>query len=394
MVEKSRKVDLGLIIPSYWGMFVAGILISFLGPLLTSISASFRLSLSWVGLPVVTMSTGSLLATLAVAFFWEIQRARMMLVFSSLLMVLSLVGVFFLHRDLFLLLAGLFLLGFGIGMLHVGIDSLLSEASGQMRAKYLNTLHMFIGLGGITGPILVGVVLTYTGNWHFVFLLIALLALPLPMFFSSVRVYGGSVFSTMHKENTASKEGRVSVRWGLLFPLVLAISLCIGIEHSFTSWTPVFLVRERNLSIVTASYAISIFWLCIILGRWIFSRFLYHRDLYLYLIIAAAGVVLLTALSFFPKQISLILVFVAGSGLFFSHMFPSLLASGGNVFPGSIAFVTGILTAGSVVGSMFLPWVVGPISELMGLGRGIFVIPLLGIVLLGTLWYFRSMLAS
>ncbi|MCD6232600.1 hypothetical protein J7K28_08290, partial [Candidatus Aerophobetes bacterium] len=79
MLKNSSSGTWQLIIISYWGMFNAGIVISFLGPLLVPISNFFQLKLAQVGFPVVFNSMGFLLATFVLAFFWRIYRARLLL---------------------------------------------------------------------------------------------------------------------------------------------------------------------------------------------------------------------------------------------------------------------------------------------------------------------------
>lgn len=383
----------GLTIISYWGMLNVGIVIGFLGPLLVPISRSFQLSLAQVGFPVAFNSMGFFLATFALAFFWRIYRARLILTFSSLFLLLSLLGISLLHSSLTVVLVLLFFVGFSAGILHTGLDSLLSEAFGRMRAKYLNILHIFVSLGALAGPLLVGLILTYSKKWYLVCFLMGLLNLPLPIFFWNKRLYKSATFSITREAIDNFRQNK-PINWGFFWPIVFAIFLYVGAESSFASWTPVFLAKARDVSTATASYNISIFWSAMIGGRWFFSRFFYKADLSHSLIIGAAGGALFIALSFLSQESALILLFIACSGLLFSYAYPSLLALGGNVFPNSIGFVMGILTASGFLGSMFFPWLIGPISQTIGLTKGVFVIPLLSIGLASVLLYFHHFLAK
>lgn len=393
MSKNFNSDNWGLTIISYWGMLNVGIVIGFLGPLLVPISKSFQLSLAQVGFPVVFNSMGFLLATFALASFWRVYRARRLLTFSSLFLLLSLLGISLLHTSLIVVLVLLFFVGFSAGILHTGLDSLLSEAFGRMRARYLNILHIFVSLGALAGPLLVGLILTYSEKWYLVCFLMGLLSFPLPITFWNKRLYKSATFSRTREAIDNLRQNK-SVNWGFFWPIVFAIFLYVGIESSFASWTPVFLVKARDVSTAIASYKISIFWLAMIGGRWLFSRFFYKVDLSRSLIIGAAGGALSIMLSFLSKERALILWFMACSGLLFSYAYPSLLALGGNVFPNSIGFVMGILTAGGFLGSMFFPWLIGPISEAIGLTKGVFVIPLLSIGLASVLLYFHHFLAK
>ncbi len=394
MRSTSRDLDMAraeLIIPSYWGMFAVGLLFSFLGPLLVPISNYYQLPLSNISFPVLSFLTGFLFATLAVALFWKIQRARFMLTFSSLLIPLALVAIFFLHRNVMLLFLELFVLGSGGGILGAALPSLFSESFGYMRAKYLNLLFVFIGVGAFAGPLLVGTVLVYSLKWYLAFMILAFFFIPLPICFSKRGAYEDHYSFGSHKR--VAPRGPVRSIHGGLFFVVLTLLLYVGMETSFRVWIPVFWVRERGLSAAAASYNISIFWIGIIVGRWLFGYFFWRHDLSRALLIAAAGGASFILLSFLAKGTVLALVFVACSGLALSPMYPSLIAAAGKTFSNRIGFATGVLIAGGEAGGVFFAWLVGPISQLTGLSRGIFVIPLIGIGLTGTLWYLRHLFA-
>lgn len=101
---------------------------------------------------------------------------------------------------------------------------------------------------------------------------------------------------------------------------------------------------------------------------------------------------LFIAFTFLSKEKNLILLFITCSGLFLSYIYPNLLALGGNIFPNSIVLVTGILTASGFAGSLFFPWLIGPVSQAMGLTKSVFAISLLSIGLTSVLLYFHYFL--
>lgn len=165
--------------------------------------------------------------------------------------------------------------------------------------------------------------------------------------------------------------------------------LYLGIESSFTSWTPVFLNRERNLTPAAASYSVSIFWLAMIVGRVIFSRISHKVNLNRTLIIVAGGGALFTALSFTGQDIVLAAFFLILSGLCLSLILPGLLALGGGFFSKHIGFITGTMMASGLAGCIFFPWVIGPVSAVVGLARSVFLIPVLSAGLALLILYLR-----
>lgn len=390
MMAKSEKGYGKLNIIAYSGMLSVGMIIGSLGPLLVPISDSFQLKVSQVSYPVVSNSIGFLLAGFIVSFIWKIHRARLILTLSSLSLVFILLSFSYLHFDIEMLLALLFFIGLSKGILHTGLDSLFSEIYGQKRAKYLNILHVFFTLGAFIGPILVGIILTLVGRWYLVYFLIGLINLPLPFLFWSTNLYTRLDFSKkaepiLPDSNWVKKPLSSALFWSVL----LAMFFYVGIEGSLTSWTPLFLTKIRNISPVTASYSMSVFWLAMISGRVLFGHFLSQRDLLNSLILGAGGATLFIILSFLSSNMTPIIIFLASTGLFLSFCFPSLIALGGKTFPQHIGLVTGILTVGGSTGYIFFPWLIGCISEILNLARGVFAIPLLSVSLASVLMYFR-----
>ncbi len=365
---------------SCWVMLSVGITFGSHGPLLTPISNTFQLRLGQIALPVVSYSIGFLAANILMALFWKIWRARLLLTISSLLTFLMLVSIS-LFRSVGLLLTFLFFLGVAQGTMHTAVDSLFSEISGKERAKFLNWLHIFIGLGAVLGPLLVGMLLSWSEKWHLIYLMMALVTFPLPIFFFRRTIYQGITYSGEPQISTSSSLVRPTTS-PLFWLAVIGVFIYVGLELAFASWVPVFLVKVRNVSHVSASYSISIFWFALMTGRFLFGRFLYRTNLSLFLGIGALATVLFTTLTFSINSV-LIGLFMAFSGLSVSCFYPTILALGGNTFPRSIGLITGSLAAAGTVGAIVFPWIIGPISEAFGLAKGVFLVPLLCLVLAG-----------
>ena len=380
----NRKLNLAM----YLGMFNMGMIFSITGPLLVPISDFFQLGIAQTGLPVVAITGGFLSATIFMSFLWKIDRARLLLTFFSVLLVLSLVTLVFLHTSIEIVLILLFFVGVSQGFLHVGFDTLVSEIYEQKRAKYLSILHLFVGLGAFFSPVLVGIVLSYTSLWYLVYLILGLINLPLFIIFSRKKLYQNTILSQktklIHKLNL-----KQPLSSSFLWLMVAFMFLAMGAQVSFTSWLPVFLVRVRQISPAMASYSVSVFWLTVIIGRGLFSRFLHNADLTLSLTIGIIFGALFIGLSFLSTGVIFIILFVAFSGLFISIIWPALMAIGADIFPMHIGFLIGILSVSASSSIIFFSWLIGPVSKLLGLNKSVFMIPIMGIGAAIILFYFR-----
>lgn len=382
---KMSKIDKGgnskLFVLACWGMLSIGMVFGSIGPLLVPISETFRLRIAQVGLPIVCNSAGFFSASILLALLWKVRRVRIFLIAPSLVASLALASIG-LVRTTLLLLAALFLVGISQGLLHTSLDCFFSEISGEQRTRRLNWLHVFYGIGAIIGPLLVAIVLTFSDKWRLVYVLVGLLSLPLPILFWRSSLYQGSI--SFSPTLTPAGQGLTRPIASPLFWLAaLAMLLYVGIEVSFGSWTPVFLTRVRDLSIVSASYAISVFWVSIVVGRFLFGTFFHKTNLSLSLVVGTLAAALFSALTFMLKGHIPMILLIALSGLSISWFYPSVIALGANTFPEHIGFMTGALAASGTSGSMLFPWLIGPVSEALGLERSVFLVPLLCIALAG-----------
>lgn len=375
---------------SCWGMLSVGITFGSLGPLLLPISDTFQLGLGQIALPVVSYALGFLTANVFVAFFWRIHRARFFLTISSLITFLTLVSISLFHTPVFFFTL-LFLLGVAQGVMHTSLDSLLSEISGEERAKSLNWLHVFIGIGAVVGPLLVGALLTYTDRWYLTYFMMAIIVFPLLLLFSRTNLYSNIINCRQSKALAGDSLAKPTT--SLLFWLAMVgIFTYVGLELSFASWIPIFLVKVKNISYTLASYSISIFWLALMTGRFLFGRFFHRTNLSLFIGAGALVAALFTALTFSTDYFILMGLFMALSGLLLSWFYPTILALGADAFPKNIGFVTGSLAASGTMGSILFPWMIGPISEASSLTKGVFLVPLLCLVLAGIFFCYNYLL--
>ena len=378
---------------SFLAMLTTGLAITSLAPLLVPISDFFHLETAQAVFPVLFNSLGFLSASIVISFIWRIYRARSLLTFSSLFLLMSLLGIIFLHTNIEIILVLLFFIGLSTGLLNPSINSLFSEISGSNRVKYLNLSLVFFGVGAFIGPLLVGVILNYNVPWYMIYVFLAIIMSPFPIVFWRKGLYEGALFSRKKEESLTSHSKNPGTS-PLFWSITLARLILMGMQISFSSWIPLFLTSMRGFSPALASYSIAIFWLSMIGGRLFYIRFFQDSELSRSLIIGAFGATLFATLSFLMVNWILILVFIACSGLILSFMSPVMLALGGNIFPRSIGFVMGVLMAGAGIGGMLFPWLVGITSQRIGVVNGVFLIPVFSLGGAGILIHFRYCLTN
>jgi len=361
---------------------------SSIGPLLVPISHSFKLNLSQVGTLIFAFSSGFLFSNIIISFFWQKVYARLFLVGGCLVFTLSLfiLGFFPFLPILFIFL---FTTGLSGGIVHTGLDALFSEVYGEKRARFLNFLHIFCGVGTFLGPILVGSILLFTLKWYFTYHLMGLAALcSFLLFYTQNLEVNFSYSNGNDKDDPSQKIPFTFSSFFIFLSLILGMLLYVGAEASVSSWVPMFLAEVRGTSEVLASYSVSAFWLTFILGRLIFMHLSEKFSLPKLLIMGAGGGTIFIALTFIIESHHfLILLFLGCAGLFFSGLYPTILALGAHIFPQKTGAVIGIVSTAGSSGFMFFPLLIGLFSEKVGLENGVLLIPIfVGMVALIFLW--------
>ena len=368
-----------LTIASFVGMMTIGMTYGSLGALLVPIAQFFHTKLISVGYPMVFFSLGFLVGSLLVSVAWQIRRARLFLTFFSSINIFALLFIYAIHPNLNVVLIFLLISGMASAVIHSGLDSFFAEIYPKNRAKMLNILHVFFGLGGFLGPFVISLILSANISWYLIFLLMALLSIPLPLLYSRKSPYQNLEFVPMEKE--APRSAAKTIFFKPLFWITMgSMFFYVATETAMTSWTSVFLTEVRQFYPAVGSFGVSLVWLTIILGRVFFSRYLKFHNLSFFLIISSLLNIFFIFMFFFLKQIEMEFLFLIISGLLLSFMYPGLLAQGGDLFPYQIGYVIGAMGASGTIGSIITPWILGPLSEKFSMARIVFLLPVLSLI--------------
>ena len=360
----------------YMLMFTIGMIASSMGPLLIPIGESLSLSLGQIGILVTISTVGFLMGSTAVSVIWTLARVRNLICLATLFLCAILLAITFFHNNFAVLLVLFMARGIGQGLIHPAVNSLLADASGEQRMRALCISVAVFGLGAFIAPVLVGLILGWGQGWYYLYLIIAVfLFLPLALTYNK-ELYPKNHGSTRLEQKNASSKS-MPLRSTVFWLIIAGNLLLLGMQISFASWMPTFLVAVRGLTPVSASYFIAIFWLTMMVGRIVYSFGLHRMDLSRALFLGALGASIF-ALMGLVVGTWLVLVMTACAGLSLSFVAPAWLALGGSLFPKHIGLVISLVTASSSVGGIIAISTVGFTSELFGLAHSILIVPTIG----------------
>ena len=344
----------------YLASFLAlGLSFSLIGPALSHLQDQTGSSLGAIGVLFTVQAFGYLVGSIVGGNLYDRGFGHRVLGSALLLMAAALLAIPHAH-DL-VLLCGLFaVVGTGAGAADVGGNTLLVWRRGGSDGAALNGLHLCFGIGALASPVLVAWSLSSRGD-----LVAASLAMALPT--AAVGVWAllrPSPPPLLHADHPS---GETASRRTLLIVSVFFF-LYVGVEIGFAGWVHTYAEAIHLGGESTAAALNATFWGAFLLGRLVAvavaTRAGSGRMLAVggAISIGAAAVLAVSGGRAAPVWAGTVLF-----GLAIAPLYPTMLAYVGDHFPLTGA-ATSWFVAGSAVGGLTLPWMIGQLFDHLGPG--------------------------
>ncbi len=363
MHHDTSKTSLASYLPLYATLFMVGVVVITLGPVLDPLTKQLGIPLQQAGLISVAFAVGMLVGVTALNLLLARVPVKWALIGATWLQAVALAVSATLTRGL----ASMFVSYFFVGLGCVILNSLPSMWVGSHvkvdTHRTMVIVLLFFAIGMTVAPIFIGIALGLGATWRWVYGAEAVLSAVLALFLTWRPV--------------SDIPGRKNLTWGrlrevvgfspaLFWAVVAASIFYIGSEFIFNVWLPKFAIDTFDVSKTTASIAVALFWLGLIFGRLIVARltkrFAASRILMggmAVMAVFAGGVALSTSIA-----LVMVLAFIAGLGA--AAGFPLIMGFAGK-FPAWHAgvVVSAVVFAGAV-GRIVFPYLVGPIAHSAG----------------------------
>jgi fucose permease len=261
--------------------------------------------------------------------------------------------------------------GLGAGSVDAALNNFVAL---HYKARHMNWLHCFWGIGASIGPYIMGACLTGTFTWSgaagwnggyrvislIQILLTAILILSLPLW--------NKKSASVNAASEEQKAEQFSIRQLLMLPsakqILVAFFCYCALESTTGLWGAVYMVMQKGISKESAAKLIALFYLGITVGRFI-SGFLSAKlssknMIRLGQLLASCGVIVLfTSNMLVVTSLGFILV-----GLGCAPIYPALLHQTPDRFGKNASqSIMGMQMAAAYIGSTFMPPVAGFIVE-------------------------------
>lgn len=190
--------------------------------------------------------------------------------FSIILTAVGLIGISF-SPNIWVMIFFAIVLGYGAGAIDTGLNNYVSL---HYKARHMNWLHCFWGIGVTASPIIMSVFLTgERGAWRGGYRVIAALEL-LIAFVVLLALKKWRSLDTPAADNTESGQNKKGEKPSLfkfpgLFPSILSLGFYCSMEFILGTWGASYIVNVFSLSADTAARYVSMYFCGIMLGRFI-----------------------------------------------------------------------------------------------------------------------------
>jgi FHS family Na+ dependent glucose MFS transporter 1 len=363
----------------YFALFVQlGLVTSTLGPTLPALAAQAGVALDQASLLFTSHALGYLLGALLGGRLYDRMGGHPVLVAMLVLMAVA-VGLVPLLPALWLLAAVWLLVGLAGGALDVGGNTLMVWVHGRKVGPYMNGLHFFFGVGSFLGPLVVALMLSLhlgaaRAYWPLVLLLLPVAAWLAPLASPAAPadtpeakpIDAPEVISELPDPSASSAAVPRSRQGAVVALIALLLLLYVGAEAAFGGWVYSYALALELGSAAGAAYLASAFWGALTVGRLLAiplaARFRPRSILLADLLGCLASVAIILAL---PSSATALWLGALGLGAAMASIFPTAIT-----LAERRVRITGRVTswflAGSSVGAMSLPWIIGQLFTAVG----------------------------
>lgn len=341
------------------------------GAVLPQVAADYRLNPILSGVFVAIPSLGFTIAGFIGGLVSERVGLQRLLTASAIAITLTL-GMVAIAPSMAIIFLASFLIGLSGGLLETGSNGLITSLYHSEAAPHVNRLHIFYGLGSFVAPLIVGGFVEHGAPWQFNFALACFLSLCLTVVFLRLPLTQGVGMARMNLSQMAKLIKRPTVLRASLGSMMFVAS-----EIGLSSWLVMYLQAERGLKPSFSSWLLSIFWLAIIVGRFVNTRLPALVKTERIIFVEALGSILGTLGILFGKSPLIIAVGLIVTGLMMAGILPTLLAYACHESSENIGSISGITLSATGFGMLVGPGLIGLLMDYFGLYLAIFSVPLL-----------------
>lgn len=338
----------------------------------------------FAGVVALVISTGTVISSLLVTRMIHFVGVGKLVAISVLLTAVALLGFSFAERSWVLVLLAM-PLGIGAGAVDAALNNFVAM---HFKAKHMNYLHSFWGVGAMTGPLIMAHYLTFQNGWRDGYEVIAITQFALVIvLFSALPLWKKMLFNAASEaDESAPFVGNIAVLKMNGVPLQLMMFFCYcAIESGTGLWAASFLTTQRSITAGDAAFWVAMYYMGITLGRFVcgaITEKVAEETLVRSgaIVILLGCIMLVLPLSAMWAKLGLIFIGLGCAPIYPNtiHMTPKRFGSA------TSQAIISLSMAVAYMGIMAVPPLLGVVANLVGFASFPIILLLLGAVILFT----------
>ncbi|WP_195988079.1 MFS transporter [Clostridium sp. D53t1_180928_C8] len=356
-----------LLVIIYIAFISLGLPDAILGSAWPMIHQNLNVPISYAGIATMIISGGTIVSSF---FSGKVIRkfgTGKVTTFSVFLTAAGLIGIYFAPSFLWICLLGV-PLGIGTGAVDSALNNFVAL---HYKAKHMNWLHCFWGIGATSGPFIMSFYLLKENGWRMGYatigtvqaILVICLFLSLPL------------WKKFEVSNEADEEAHSDVKVSTLIklpgakPALISFFCYCAIELTTGLWASSLLVTNNGLSAESAAKWVSLYYLGITVGRFLSGFIAMKLNNKQMIRIGQVICIMGATLLIMPIHNNLQLAGLILIGLGCAPIYPAMLHETPNRFGKELSQgIMGIQMATAYVGSTLVPPLFGALSRVTGFG--------------------------
>ncbi len=357
----------------YFALCLLGVYLSVYQSVVVDIAKDYQLNAGQTGMMISFHFLGSFLLPLILGEAGDRFGTRPILRLSFITLIAGLVLIVA-GRAPVLFFIGTLLVGGGFSVIEGMLSGLLTLANPDRVNAVMNISQMYFCLGAVGGPFVVYALKLAGWGWRINYGLILVL-------FLACLILSGRMSLPAYR--TAPIKGlqlKRLLRDRIFIILLIAIFLYVGVEEGTAFWVTSY-VQEALTTQIPGIVFLSVYWLGMACGRWLFSLLKHSFKRWLIIGLAAGCLFMCSFLLLQQSVWVLVCLFLVGFG--FAPVWPVLMMTASDRGTDATNSAMGAMMSLGAVGGMAVPFALGQLADASDMTRAMLLMPILLFILMG-----------
>jgi fucose permease len=377
-LESNERYVIILTLCLYLLMIVYAISVTMIGPLMSILIEYYKLRFHQGGLIITFQSIGGIISIALGAVFADRIKKSAIIAVAYILYGVSLFAISTVPT--YKLLLGLFfILGAGTRMVDSIVNAYIADLHPKRRGFYLNILHGCFAIGALIGPLYSQYLVGSGMSWDRTFWVLGIVCI---VVFAVYIILITVLPSKLVYEDITEKHINFSgvMTSGAVWILCLIMVMYVGHQSGINTWWAMYMETHINVSQTISSISLSLFWVGIILGRFICSHLTKYLKAKNILVWGNLLGGLVLTISIIIKNSYFLLISIGVTGLLTGAVIPVLVTVACDWYPQNSGTASSMIFLSGTLAQIIFPWLMGIIMEYIGFQWGIIIS---GVTLLG-----------